>query len=383
MEGLTAVVIGGAMGGLSAGIALREAGFEVDVYERAPEILPIGAGVCMWPNGAKALNALGVGRRIESQSPPLSAVHYYGADGERISSIDLEPLTHSVGQRAFPLARQDLQSTLLERFGSERLHLGHECVGVERNGSTVTARFAGGQEAGGDLLIGADGVRSVVRGSVQPDSELRYGYSTWLGMVPGALGVNPPDVFGMYVGDGKRVGMLPVSGDRIYFFFDAPVPEDYDPPRDGARALLGSLFAGWARPVLDLIDAVDDAMPRTPVHDLEPLPSYVAGNVALVGDAAHASTPTLGQGGALAMEDSLVLARYLRTCGISVEDTLARYDVERRARAQPVVAAARRRSEVMCGVVPGEAEQWYRELRTGGEDFIATLTQVALAGPFH
>jgi FAD-dependent urate hydroxylase len=124
-------------------------------------------------------------------------------------------------------------------------------------------------------------------------------------------------------------------------------------------------------------------MPRTPVHDLEPLPSYVAGNVALVGDAAHASTPTLGQGGALAMEDSLVLARYLRTCGISVEDTLARYDVERRARAQPVVAAARRRSEVMCGVVPGEAEQWYRELRTGGEDFIATLTQVALAGPFH
>ncbi|MEA2332874.1 MAG: FAD-dependent urate hydroxylase [Thermoleophilaceae bacterium] len=380
---LRVAVVGAGMGGLSAGIALRDAGFEADVYERAPEILPVGAGVCMWPNGAKALNALGVGRRIESHSPPISAVRYHSSTGERLSTIDLEPLTMSVGQRAYPLAREDLQAALLDRFGAERLHLGHECVGVEQRDGSATVQFANGRQAAADLVIGADGVRSVVRGFVNTAAELRYGYSTWLGMVPGELGLNPPDVFSFYVGDGRRLGILPVSGDRLYYFFDAPVAEDHAGSPEGDKATLRELFAGWAQPVQDLIDAIGEGLPRMPVHDLEPLPTYVNGRIALIGDAAHASTPTLGQGGALAMEDSLVLARCLLTCGVGVDDALARYDSERRHRAEPVVAAARHRCEVMCGFVPGDSERWYEELRTGAEDFIGTLTQVALAGPLR
>jgi FAD-dependent urate hydroxylase len=383
VEGLRAVVIGAGMGGLAAGIALRGAGFEVDVYERADEMLSVGAGVCMWPNGAKALNALGAGPRIAAQSPVLSAVRYFGENGEVLSTIELERLTMSVGQRAFPLAREDLQAALLERFGRERLHLGRECIRAEQNGATVVAHFADGSRASGDLLVGADGVRSVVRSIVEPSAQLRYGYSTWLGMVPGDPDLNPSDIFSFYVGDGRRVGMLPVSGERLYFFFDVPVPEDYVGDPAGARQTLRSLFPNWPRPVRGLIAMLDDNLPRLPVHDLLPLPTYVRGRVALVGDAAHASTPTLGQGGALAMEDALVLARYLLTCSVSVEDALERYDVERRGRAEPVVAAAWRRSEVMCGVVPGEAERWYGELRSGAEDFIGTLSTVALAGPLR
>jgi FAD-dependent urate hydroxylase len=177
--------------------------------------------------------------------------------------------------------------------------------------------------------------------------------------------------------------MLPVAGDRLYFFFDAPLPQDASDDEPALHELLAEVFDGWSEPVRSLIARADPATTaRLLVQDFDPLPTFVSGTVALLGDAAHAMTPTLGQGALQAMEDGIVLARHL-SAGPGVEDALRRYDAERRARTAPVVLAARARTATLISTDdPGASDAWYRELASSGNDlFVDRMIQLVQAGP--
>jgi 2-polyprenyl-6-methoxyphenol hydroxylase-like FAD-dependent oxidoreductase len=383
MNGLKAVVVGAGIGGLACAIALRAAGFDVEVYERAPTLDPLGAGICMWPNGAKALHALGLGPIIEPLSPSLNAIHYRTKDGALLEEMRLERLTEVSGTRSYPLARADLHFALLTALAPVEVHLGCECVDVSQDGGSATAVFESGVRASGDVLIGADGVKSVVRTHVLGEVAPRYVYASWVGIVPEDPALTPRDTFTFHVGRPRRTGVLPVSADRMYFFLDAPVREDWTVP-GGPMAELAALFSDWADPIRALIERLDEGeVTRLPVQDLEPTDTYVRGRVALIGDAAHATTPTLGQGGALAMEDALVLARYLTTNTISVPDALRRYDQVRRERVVPVVLASHARAQSM---VRGEAASVTYDdeiVRNASipESFVDALAAIASTGP--
>ena len=383
MNDLRIVVVGAGIGGLAAGIALRSCGFDVEVYERATELRPLGAGICMWPNGARAANSLGLGAELEQRSPELTAVRYHDRAGTLTSVIGCEHLVEQSGARPYPLARADLHVALLGRLGDTPVHLGKECVGASQDAQSATVEFSDGTSATGDVVVAADGVWSALRAHVTRGARLRYLYTTWLALVGADLSLTQPGTFSFYADVSKRVGVLPVSDHRLYVFLDAPVAEDWG---DGTPAddQLRELFGDWGGPVARLVEGVDpESVARLPVCDLDPLDSFVHGRIALIGDAAHATAPTLGQGGALAMEDAIVLSRQLAATSVSVADALQRYDGASRARAQPIVMAARARARAMVhGVAPRmTGEPAIAQRAAAPEAFMDVLMTISNTGP--
>jgi FAD-dependent urate hydroxylase len=364
MDNLKVLVIGSGIGGLTAGIALQQAGHRVEIFDRVKELRPAGAGISLWSNGVKVLNKLGLGREIAAIGGRMEQMQYRWMTGELLNDISLQPLIEAVGQCPYPVARTDLQQMLLEAFAGE-VQLNTRCVGVEQDGESVTAIFENGRRVTGDVLLAADGLRSALRKYVVGEAvQPRYaGYTNWNGLVEANEDLAPKDTWVIYVGEGKRASMMPVAKNRFYFFLDVPLPGVELKETD--RAELTQFFQGWADPVQSLIQRLNPAQTnRIPIHDVEPLPCLVRGRIALLGDSGHATTPDLGQGGCQAMEDADVLTRYLLTTNISVADALKRYEAERKERTTNLVLKARKRADQIHGKDPIVTQQWYDQLRT-------------------
>jgi FAD-dependent urate hydroxylase len=386
MYNLKVIIIGAGIGGLTAGIALHQAGYMVELYDRVTQLRPAGAGISLWSNGVKVLNRLGLGDAIAKVGGQMDRMQYVRFDNQLLNTIDLYPLITMVGQRPYPVARTDLQSLLLQAFPG-KVHLNHCCVGVEHDGQNVTAIFENGHRVQGDVVIAADGVRSTIRSWVldEPMQPRYAGYVNWNGLIPIPDDWHDSHTWTIYVGEHKRASIMPVGGDRFYFFFDVPLPKGTAPHAAGIKAELMNYFRGWCEPVQQMIQSIDpDQTNRLEIHDVGPLDRYVRGRVALLGDAAHTATPDLGQGGCQAMEDAEVLTRYLLTTTVGVEDALKRYEAERRERANAIVLKARKRADQIHGKDPGITQQWYEQLQTESpQEVVNAIAKIILGGPLH
>lgn len=387
MYDLKAIIIGSGMAGLAAGIAMRQVGYEVKVYEKTRQLRPAGAGISLWSNGIKVLNKLGLGKEVAAIGGEMNRMEYRNHQGEVLNNVNLMPLVEQVGQRPYPVSRTDLQQMMLTAFGETDVRMGMRCVEVKQDADSATAIFEDGSIATGDVIIGADGIRSVVReylngGKIEP----RYaGYVNWNGIVEASSDLAESDVWVIYVGEGKRASMMPIGGNRFYFFMGCPKPKGTKIEPKDIRAELKSTFEGWAQPVQNLIAKLDpEQVNRLEISDIDPLPHLVKGRIALVGDSAHATTPTLGQGGCQAMEDAEVLCRYLITTNISVEDALKRYETERKARVAQLVLKARKRTDTIYNKEPDLTQQWYEQLKQEAEkDVTDAIAKIILGGPLH
>ena len=387
MYGLKTIIIGSGMAGLTAGISLRQAGYEVEIYEKTSKLRPAGAGISLWSNGIKVLNKLGLGREVAAIGGQMNRMEYRNHHGEVLNNINLISLVEKVGQRPYPVSRTDLQNMMLDAFGKEDVHLGMRCVSVEQDEKSATAIFEDGTTATGEVLIGADGIHSVVRNYVGGEKvEPRYAdYVNWNGIVEASPDLAESDVWVIYVGDGKRASMMPIGDNRFYFFFGCPKPKGTKVEPKDIRAELAETFAGWAQPVQNLIQKLDpEQVNRLEISDIDPLPHLVKGRIALVGDSAHATTPTLGQGGCQAMEDAEVLCRYLVTTNISVEDALKRYEAARKERVAQLVLKARKRTDTIYNKVPEKTQQWYEQLKQEKpKDVTDAISKIILGGPLR
>ncbi|PZV06471.1 MAG: monooxygenase [Leptolyngbya sp.] len=384
MYNLKVVIIGAGIGGLTTGIAMRQAGYQVEIYDRAQELRPAGAGISLWSNGVKVLNRLGLGEKLAAIGGEMNAMEYRSHTDELLSYVDLHPLFEQVGQRPYPVARTDLQTMLLEAFGPEDVHLGRLCTAVEQDEHSATAIFKNGERVSSDLVVGADGIHSAVRAHVVGQVDRRYArYVNWNGLVKADPELCDPNLWVLYVGDSKRASMMPVGGDRFYFFFGAPMVEGTHVEPTHRRDELAKIFQGWPQPVQKLIQALDpEQTNRLEIGDIDPLEHLVKGRIALLGDSAHATTPTLGQGGCQAIEDAEVLTRYLHTTNIGVADALKRYEAARKDRTTELVLKARKRTSTIYGYEPATTEQWYLDLKQEPpEAVVNALAKVILAGP--
>ncbi len=385
MYNLKVVIVGAGIGGLTTGIAMRQAGYQVEIYDRAQELRPAGAGISLWSNGVKVLNYLGLGEKLAAIGGEMNAMEYRSHTDEPLSYVDLHPLFERVGQRPYPVARTDLQNMLLEAVGPEHVHLGMPCVDVEQDEHTATAIFENGERISGDLVIGADGIHSAVRAYVVGHCvDRRYAqYVNWNGLVKADPELCKKDLWVLYVGDSKRASMMPVGGDRFYYFFGAPMAEGTQVDPTYRQDELAQLFRGWPTPVQNLIEAIDpEQTNRLEIGDIDPLENLVRGRIALLGDSAHATTPTLGQGGCQAIEDAEVITRYLVTTNIGVVDALKRYETVRKDRTADIVMKARKRTSTIYGYVPEATQQWYTDLKQEPpEAVINALAKVILGGP--
>ncbi|EPF83304.1 monooxygenase [Acinetobacter gyllenbergii] len=359
-------IVGAGMGGLTAGIALKKFGHQVTIYEQAAEILPVGAAISLWSNGVKCLNYLGLTDQIQALGGQMESLAYVdGLSQQTMTQFSLSPLYKEVGQRAYPVARADLQQLLMQQFGLEDIKLGMKMTEIESHQDDVTLHFQDGSQITADLLIGADGTHSLTRKFVLGyQVERRYaGYVNWNGLVDIDEAIAPAMQWTTYIGEGKRVSLMPVAQNRFYFFFDVPLAAGLENQREQYKQDLKSHFSGWCEPVQKLIERLNaQKTNRVEIHDIEPFMDFYRGRVVLLGDAAHSTTPDIGQGGCQAMEDAIYLARALQINTFGLEDALARYQNKRNDRTKEMVLRARKRCDVTHMKDPQVTEEWYQSL---------------------
>ena len=306
-----AVIIGGGVGGLCTAIALQKSGWEVTVYEKAAMLGDVGAGLVIWANAIRALRDLGLADAVARAGSTIQRGQVRAWDRKTLANSALGELEKTFGPTV-AIHRAALHKVLLSALPETNVRLGAICTGVEQDREGVTARFADGSEARADVLIGADGVRSAIRQQLFPDVHLRYsGYTAWRGAVvtrdEAALGLTSESW-----GRGHRFGIVRMDAERIYWFATANTPpgKTYAPVEQ--KALLLNIFGDWHPPIRHLLESTPaDVILHNDIYDIPPMPRWSEGRVTLLGDAAHATTPNLGQGACMAIESAVVLAQSL------------------------------------------------------------------------
>ncbi|MFB9235412.1 FAD-dependent monooxygenase [Plantactinospora siamensis] len=338
----SAVVVGGGIGGLSAALALRRAGWDVQVFERAPELREVGAGLSLLANGLRGLAALGLGDAVRGGGQRTAPAGLRRPDGRWLSRVDGGDLDRALGTTAVGLHRATLHGILRGALPASALRTGVTVLDVDPAGRVDHSSGGTTGSTRADLIVAADGIRSVVRSRLWPATVPRYsGSTTWRAVIPW------PDPLPVAVtwGPGTEFGTVPIGADQMYWYgaFNAPAGERAEDELAAARAR----FGGWHDPIPALLAATPPAaVLRDDLYYLDPpLPTYVRDRVVLLGDAAHAMTPHLGQGANQAIEDAVVLGAALSR-EADVPTALIGYDRQRRPRTQEVVAASLRAARV-------------------------------------
>ena len=344
----TALVIGGGIAGPTTAMALQKAGIEATVYEAYPTAADhVGAFLTLASNGVDALGAIAADRPVLAAGFPTPSVTLRSGTGKRLGESALGD-TLADGTTSHTMKRADLCRALHELAVSRgiRVEFGKRLVGAEDTGEGVGATFADGTAATGDFLIGCDGVHSRVRTIIDPLAPApRYaGLLGTGGYVRDVDVATPPGAYEMIFGKRAFFGYTVAPDREVWWFANAPASDESEAQRvnsDAWRNRLLELFAEDAGPAVDLITASSAVLPMTAFHWMPPLPTWHAGRLIVIGDAAHAPTPTSGQGASLAIEDAVVLAQCLR----DLPDPLgafAQFESVRRPRVERIVRWAAR-----------------------------------------
>ena len=338
-----AIIIGGGIGGLAAAVALRQAGIEVTVYERAPVLGRVGAGLSLWNNALYALQRLGLAEAVIGASAVIQRTEIRTQRGGLLARSLPEKLEQRMGLPTVGIHRAALQYALLHALPEGVVQLGKTFERFEQDPRGVTAIFSDGDHARAELLVGADGINSLVRQQLFPALSLRYaGYTAWRGIAP-TRGDLQAGVAVEGWGCGQRFGLLRVNRMEIYWFAVENAPPGQILAPEERKAALMQRFGGWADPATHLIELTpQDAILQNDIYDFAPLAAWGSGRVVLLGDAAHATTPNMGQGAGQALESAVVLGDCLAQQADDPAAAFARYQGLRQVRTDWITRQSRR-----------------------------------------
>ncbi|MER7520522.1 FAD-dependent oxidoreductase [Streptomyces sp. NPDC126499] len=342
MEQHRAVVVGAGIGGLTAAVALRQRGWDVTVLERAPGLAPVGAGIALAPNALRALDVIGLGDPVRDLAAWQGDGGMRRPDGRWLCRTDATAAAARFGGPLVLLHRATLVDLLTSALPAAAVRTATPARLDDAGDARRPARVStpdGAIEA--ELVVAADGLRSTVRTALFPGHPgPRYsGFTTWRTVIPA-----PERPFAPHEtwGPARLWGSQPLKDGRVYAYAMAAAPAGAR-AADGEKAELTRLFGDWHHPVPAILEAAGETgVLRHDVHHLiDPLPAFHRGRVALLGDAAHAMQPTLGQGGNQAVEDAIVLAHHTGR-GLPVPAALTEYTADRLPRTTALVRKAAR-----------------------------------------
>jgi len=326
-------IIGGGIGGLTAGIALRNAGFAPTIYERAPEFGEVGAGISLSPNAVKGLEMLGFRDFLKAKAnEPLDQFLFHGLTGEQLLNYDRRACRETYGGAYYQMHRADLLTGLVDAFGAGNCRMGKALSGFSQDESGATLRFEDGASESADIVIGVDGLRSVIRDILFDTPEPTFsGHVAWRALVPGSKlsGRATQRSNVNHIGPGQNLVTYPIRGTDLVNIValtraDGWAEESWNAKADPSE--LAALFDGWTDYVTQAIGAIGtDDLYRWGLFVRTPLDQWVKGRAALLGDAAHPMLPYMGQGASSAIEDGVVLGRCFAASADPL-DALARYE---------------------------------------------------------
>ena len=338
-------IVGGGIGGLFAANALLAQGLQVSVYEQAPALGEVGAGVFLTPNSVRQLERAGLGPAVEKWGARVGpGSRYFRHDGSPIAPVQV---TDSSGWNAtFGMHRADLVELLADALPDNVVHTGHRCTGFEQRDDVARISFSNGAVAEADVIVAADGIHSELRPYVFPPSNPVFsGSVAYRGVLPlERIPDWPTDAWLMWLGKAKHFLTFPVRAGQLinYVGFvpaDEQMKESWSSPGD--PDVLRREFAGWDPRIETLLKQVQMTF-RWALYDSEPLPTWTRGRLTLLGDAAHPMLPHLGQGANQSIEDGMALATILaRADRTTVPAALAAYERLRRERVAQVQRGAR------------------------------------------
>ncbi|MFE9441182.1 FAD-dependent monooxygenase [Streptomyces sp. NPDC006602] len=343
-------VAGGGIGGLATAISLRQQGFDAVVFEQAHKLVAIGAAIGVQTNAVRALREIGAVDDVLRAGVPIEHYRYYSWRGHRLVSWPQGDIGRSIGEPTVVVHRAQLQQALLDALPEEAVRLGRTAVGYREDEDGVTLLFEDGTEEHGELLVGADGLRSVIRAQLLGPAEPRYsGWVALRGIAPSfSHPAVPIGIARQTLGSGRSFGMWHISDGRLYWVATIAVPESVrDVPGEARKRWILERFRDAHAPVAELIEATPaDAILRNEIHDRPPAPTWSGRRVTLLGDAAHPTTPVTGQGGGQAIIDAHVLGQELGRCPelttTSVAEAFAAYEARRRPVTSSITEEARR-----------------------------------------
>src|SRR6201991_4750428 len=346
---LRIAIVGGGIGGLTAALAFQARGLAVIVFEQAEILREIGAGVSIHPNAARLLRRIGLDDQLRKIGSPYNGITLRTSQGEAIttSAGPATPPFSRDGGQGYNVHRPELLNLLLTSLPNGTVNLGHRCIKLDEHEDRVDLSFANGASAEADVVIGADGIRSFVQRGIglqsRPTSE---GIMAYRGLIPAerltwANDLKDP---ALWLGSGRSFLLYPVAGGRLinmvaFVPTDTESEESWSAP--GELKALAAEYAGWDKPVLDTISALDETF-RWGIYDRAALPHWSTGRVTLMGDAAHPMVPHVGQGAGQSIEDAITLAVLIEGCrAADVADRLKLYETLRLPRTSQVQALAR------------------------------------------
>lgn len=311
MTKLKVVIVGCGIGGATTAVALKASGMDVQLYEQADELCEVGAGVGLWANALRALEAFGMSEKVLSLSGGPVGTGVRRPDGQWLLRLPRAAMESRWGGGFISVHRAELHALLVAGLDPATIHLGVRCTGFEQENGRVQVRFDNGDEIEADVLVGADGVHSVVRAGLSSPARLRYrGYTNWRGVTP--AGSVPLVTEGMDTwGRGGHFGLQPTSGDRILWYAGRNADEG-GRDDDHIHQQLLEMFGDWHDPIPAVIEATPkESLVRNDIYDCWPSREWNRGSIVLVGDAIHPMTPDLGQGACQAIVDGTTLAACL------------------------------------------------------------------------
>ena len=363
MSKISVGIIGGGVGGFTTAVALRRIGIEATVYERSPQHREIGAGMMLWANSARVMSEIG----LLDQLIPFSGVTDNFLVMEASGDILMEIATGDFEVPSICIPRAKLLSVLVSAFPSEQVKLSHEFESLAQTEKGVTVSFTNGAVANHDLIVGADGLRSRVRRQVFGASEPIYrGYQVWRGI--GEAHGMPENTSSETWGRGRRFGILNTAKKGYTWYAAVNFPKSHIDSPNGRKSELLELFSSWHSPICALIESTpEELIVKNGVFDQVLLRKWTKGRVALLGDSAHACTPNLGQGGGMAIEDALVLAKCLDSED-SIDLALRLYEKRRLSRTKHI----QQRSRLM-----GQIAQWENKLVVATREKVTRMLPAA------
>ncbi|MEJ7541364.1 FAD-dependent monooxygenase [Staphylococcus intermedius] len=330
-------IVGAGIGGLTAAIMLRAQGHDISIYEKQDSIREVGAGIGIGDNVIQLLGEHDLAKGIKNAGQVLTAMRIFDEKGNTLNTLPLSEKKTNV-----TLERQKLVDLLKSYLTDELFRFNHEVTKVESDGTTATIHFKEQNPEQVDLIIGADGMRSKVRQSVHPKSKLQYqGYTCFRGIVDDMDLLKP--IADEFWGQKGRFGIVPLLDGRAYWFATMNAKENDVHFKKFNKPYLQAYFNHFPEPVRKVLDLQPEtAILHHDIFDLKSLSTFVyEKNIVLLGDAAHATTPNMGQGAGQAMEDAIVLANVLKR-NDTLESALKRYDRLRVKHTQKITKRSRK-----------------------------------------